>query len=385
MAEKKNQHFVPKYYFRYFNNNKEFISTLIVDKGNLIPVASLSGQASRSYFYGDITFENNVCLVEHELKKYLDEFSNTKKINKKLRKGILKNILYQEGRTVKKRKQTANVWATMAAMEDLNKKANNIEKARKWYAENATVGAPDIEDEKNWQWQIMKMAQESIWTMEDLSFILLKNSTEIPFIFSDAPVIFINPHMKNFYQYGVIGNLSKGLIVAYPLSQNYLVVFYDADVYRLKMSCMKKYDKSDNILELDNEEEIDKFNYLQYINADACVYSGDTRALDKYRGVVRKSGINVFECKIEVTTDTKDDFQLKFSGSLAADMEFPELPIFDYALSKRMVMARPKPYKKYKYIQKERLNKIKSKDFIEEMMRMSKDEIMDILSAGKFA
>lgn len=385
MAEKKNQHFVPKYYFRYFNDRKEFISSLIVDKGILIPISSLSGQASKPYFYGDKTFENQVCIVENELKKYLDDFFNLKKIDKKLKKGILKNILYQEGRTVKKRKQTAQVWAAMAAMEDLNKNAKNIEEARAWYAENSIINNPDVQDEKDWQWRIMKMAQESLWTMEDLSCILLKNNTDTPFIFSDAPVIFMNPHMRNFYENGVVGNLSKGLVVVYPLSQNYSIVFFDADVYRIKNSYVKDYKKLENILNINKSEDIDVLNHLQYMNADSCIYSGKPEILRKYEGVIRDSKINVFECKIEVVEDSAYDFKVKFSGALDSDTSFPEIPIFDYSLSKRIVMARPKPYKKYKEINEKRIKKITNKEFINSLRNMSKDEVLDILSAGKFA
>ena len=44
MAAKKNQHYVPQYYFRYFNDKQKFISLLLVNDKRIINKCSISDQ-----------------------------------------------------------------------------------------------------------------------------------------------------------------------------------------------------------------------------------------------------------------------------------------------------------------------------------------------------
>ena len=77
MAAKKNQHYVPQYYFRYFNDKQKFISLLLVNDKRIINKCSISDQSSLPYFYGDSEVENKICIIENSnriaLNKFLDE------------------------------------------------------------------------------------------------------------------------------------------------------------------------------------------------------------------------------------------------------------------------------------------------------------------------
>jgi len=53
MPENKRQHYVPQAYLRLFSRaNDNRIGVYAIDRGKLIPNASIRGQACRDYFYG---------------------------------------------------------------------------------------------------------------------------------------------------------------------------------------------------------------------------------------------------------------------------------------------------------------------------------------------
>src|SRR3546814_11812159 len=94
----------------------------------------------------------------------------------------------------------------------------------------------------------MLLALSSTWSMSDLSCILLENNTEIPFIFSDSPVVFLNYHMSNFSELGIVGTMSKGLVVVFPVDPRYCVLLYDSDAYRLALPYARALDKTRSVL-----------------------------------------------------------------------------------------------------------------------------------------
>ncbi len=64
MAEGVNQHFVPQFYFRYFSDNSRSINVLLKKSGRVITNASIKGQASKRYFYGDSKAEAQLKIVD---------------------------------------------------------------------------------------------------------------------------------------------------------------------------------------------------------------------------------------------------------------------------------------------------------------------------------
>ncbi len=109
MANKANQHYVPQFYFRYFSKDGKSICALNRDNGSIIETASIKGQASKKYFYGDSNVED--CLSEIEgifsdaLRKIMDSFSfdDCTPENYFL---LLQNIMLQKSRTMSARKKS---------------------------------------------------------------------------------------------------------------------------------------------------------------------------------------------------------------------------------------------------------------------------------------
>lgn len=223
----------------------------------------------------------------------------------------------------------------------------------------------------------MQLALSSTWSMADLDCVLLENNTNIPFVFSDSPVVHLNQHMSDFSDSGIFGTMSKGLMVVFPLNPKYCVLLYDADVYRLALSYVCNFDKVKSVLVV-SEADVKVVNALQYLNSERCVYSADVEYLKSFLGMPVAEIRAGFDCAVDAVVDTPDEFTLKFHGAYKG-VNFPELPFFDYKKSKRFVQARPKPLKIYDRRNKKRLALLKDKNFFRKLADMSFEEVMDAM------
>ncbi|GGI17600.1 DUF4238 domain-containing protein [Oxalicibacterium faecigallinarum] len=374
--KKKNQHFVPQFYFRYFNEKKKHICSYLISKKRIIENCSIADQASKSYFYGDGEVEDEVCEVENVLKKNIDYALELRRVDKKVERGVIQCIQYQDARTSKKRNQTQTVWKTLEAYFDISEKVKNIEEAKNWKKENSLENFDA--DDKRWQWHSMVLAFESGWAMEDLECILLRNSSQLPFVFSDAPAVFINPCMRDFPKHPTTGALSAGLIVVFPISPDLCFIYYDSSIYKLKSSYGKMFDRKNSVLTI-SEGDVLTINTLQFINAASCIYSADAAALLKFETLDRGDNSEAFECAIDTVKDTETDFKLMFHGVLPEARGFPDIPFFNFTKALRYIPVRPKALKKYKERNIKRLDRFKDKNFRDKFAAANQDEKMSLL------
>ena len=66
MPQNKNQHYVPKRYFRWFASDAKRINLVQKQTGNVVLGAGIKGQSSREYFYGDKNLERTITDLETE-------------------------------------------------------------------------------------------------------------------------------------------------------------------------------------------------------------------------------------------------------------------------------------------------------------------------------
>lgn len=376
----KNQHYVPQHYFRNFSNGEKFIAAHLLKKNTIIERCSIADQASKRFFYGDQDFEDEVCKVENKVRAGLNEIIIRREVTNSTKLGLIDYIAYQEARTSKKRAQTKSAWQTIQAMLDLSGREKTIEDARAWLKENKIE---DFEpDEKEWHWRLMQLAIDARWQLQDLACLLLETDSESPFIFNDAPVALINPHMRNFKHHGTAGIISKGLIISFPLSNTLSAILYDKDVYRIKMNYIRRLNKRAKSLRIESNE-VDVLNKLQYIFAENCVYAVDSKFFHSNYHDWRSENRG-FDCKIETITDGKDEFKLKFSGILEEVDCVPELPFFDFEVARKFTASRPKPTRELKRRQENRLNTIKGADFFKKIKGMNFNQMTEFLSLRNF-
>lgn len=96
----------------------------------------------------------------------------------------------------------------------------------------------------------------------DLKYKLLKNTTQIPFIISDNPLVLYNQFLEkrkwNFVSQRGYG--SKGLQMFLPINDQYMLVLYDADLYKIG-------NKKEIVVKIDYQDSINQLNILQFLNS----------------------------------------------------------------------------------------------------------------------
>lgn len=270
MADKENQHYVPQYYFRFFSNNGKSISLINKSTGKLVTTASIKGQASKSYFYGDKVVEDSITKLEScflaPLKKLKDckSFASLDDSEVIL---ILQSIMFQRSRTLATRldrrdqsQHIANLFLEIAInnCEDLS------DEIKQQLRESTTV----VPDAKEFQKIEIIESVSNAHFLFDLGRAILKNRTNKPFIFGDAPVVFSNPFQQNICSRGVLGMRNPGLIIFFPLSPRTAIFLYDRNVYKVKPN------KNGNI-DVRHAKDIDQLNSLQLHSAASAAYFDD--------------------------------------------------------------------------------------------------------------
>ena len=118
---------------------------------------------------------------------------------------------------------------------------------------------------------VLSIADRLIIENSDLDIIIINNKTNIPFITSDVPVIYINP-----IEADNTGLSNIGEVIFCPISESKLVMFYDKKIYD------KSYIKLKSEISEGEEEIIHNFNKYQYISANERIMSLECNVFDTY-------------------------------------------------------------------------------------------------------
>src|ERR1700682_4274498 len=102
MTSKKNQHYVPKFYFRFFCGAEDEICVLNRRDGAVYEHAPIRSQASRNKFYGNAEVENAICQLEGFFSAALQKLRDTNDfhaLGKEQYLALLQGIAFQKSRT----------------------------------------------------------------------------------------------------------------------------------------------------------------------------------------------------------------------------------------------------------------------------------------------
>jgi len=268
MTKKANQHYVPQFYFRYFSETGKDICVLNRKTGTTINSASIKGQASKKYFYGDSDIEDQISKIEGFFSSALSSIRNPFTFENCSYDSyflILQNLMLQKARTVTARQKNKagedRLLQLYLECEITNDQNLDAETKKAFYEIARNVEA----DPKQYQLMGMTIAIETAEALTDLFPIIIKNLTFKPFIFSDSPVIFINPLQKKIRLRGVLGANTPGLIIMYPLGPRHCLMLIDQNSYRIKKL-------KHNNLSIRNNADVAKINKLQIHNSANAVY-----------------------------------------------------------------------------------------------------------------
>lgn len=112
-----------------------------------------------------------------------------------------------------------------------------------------------------------------VMTISDLSLLILRNQTAVPFIMGDAPCVFSNHYMRDIRNSGVLGFTTPGLMVALPIDWRTQILFYDATVYQPDYSTA-------GYIDICRIGDISLLNALQVHSAKENVYFSDESSED---------------------------------------------------------------------------------------------------------
>lgn len=271
MSHKKNQHFVPKFYFRQFSKDGASICVLHRKSGRLIERASISGQASQARFYGDTSVEDALTAIEGNCSTALRELaqlSDPTHLPPDFVDILLDWMNLQSSRTVtaraaSKHRNDAFLRLQLEAMlhNDMtltDERRNELLSMLPWMEADA-VSAQLME---------MDIALECASSLRDLTPVFLANKTNRPYVFGDSPVVLYNSFRRHIDVRGVLGLDSVGLMVFYPLSSALCLMLLDPHCYGLKKS-------TGNRIEVRALPDVMALNKLQLHAASECVFFGD--------------------------------------------------------------------------------------------------------------
>jgi hypothetical protein len=272
-----NQHFVPKHYFRNFTLGREHVSLLLTKSGQIVHSASIRGQCSRNHFYGPEQVEHAFAQLDNKFAKVLHHWIDFTWIAdvpfvRDFEVQLRQFALMQQVRTsffanklkegdeqrfteyIKYHLQSKGDAESLEILDLLNSGTVNIRRS----------GSRDLTA------MAIEAALEEWPLIVDLRLLLLRNRTDFPFVFSDAPVLFYNSYLRNVTNRGTLGLQSPGLQIMCPLDSGTYALLFDNSIYEGTFG---------NVYQVDVYERADvsQLNALQLHNSENAVYFADTR------------------------------------------------------------------------------------------------------------
>lgn len=268
MVRYKNQHYVPKFYFKLFSKNKKTICLYVISQNKFIEHATIKDQCSKSYFYSKNTNIKKIfSQLEGSAKNILTKIiknNSLNELNNEEIENLKSNILFQHGRT-KFAKDRENDLANFF-FDLLKPKIYDDAKKAGEHISWESIKNTKIEMKSNYTLFLSMMTGI---LLIDMKACLLENKSQMDFIFSDNPVVFFNSFFNDKYSYGTTGLSSTGLQIFYPINSKLILFLYDSDFYEVRSTKINK------------TKDIKRLNGLQILNCDNNIYFENWDIKDK--------------------------------------------------------------------------------------------------------
>ncbi|MBU0639659.1 MAG: DUF4238 domain-containing protein [Planctomycetes bacterium] len=278
MADRLNQHWVPQYYFRLFSNGTSRIHLLLKSQDCLVLNAPIRGQCARRKFYGPPEFESALATIESTdaavIRRAIAHAWKPEAAMQHEDHGLIcRACVFQRART----------------SLEANKGGAALESFGLYAFRHHLAMAPGIDDRERLlaaidsgqckvnvsrQYAValaMSEALRGATFLLDLGVRLLRNRTDSPFIFGDAPVIFANPLLAKIHSRGVLGLTSPGLIVVWPFDSRTMLLLLDEAAYEGEVV-------EGEVVDVVNRGDVSQLNALQLHHSEAIVYFGSSDA-----------------------------------------------------------------------------------------------------------
>lgn len=268
MAEKKNQHYIPKFYLRNFSyeNNGKQIGVFNLSNEIFVSKGKLKTQGSKNFFYGqDGVIEHELVNIEDLLAQQLHKITSKEEIPKKLTKEHINLLLFlslTDLRNPVRINMLKNGCVEMG--KQLIELDPNID-LKKFLPEISHDDAVKLS---------MSSISNVIEEIIDLDFKIFKNTTKQPFITSDFPIVKYNQFLESRdWPLAKAGYGLSGLQIFIPLNPELMIVFYDSEIYKVG-------NKREKIVLINDLLDIENLNILQFVNCFESIFFNEKTSED---------------------------------------------------------------------------------------------------------
>lgn len=350
----RNQHYVPENYFEEFSQDGVSIGALFKKSGRAQKNVSFKDQSSDHWFYGNAEQEDQITEFDtkyfHNRVAVLNDLANgASGLSCEQVSILLENVQFQRERTLSFRRAEQGV-------HDFHEDffAPQVDDLKNYDSGHSVEATEAVKNALQGLFKALSAPKESqfaklmlIDTAEvaDLGFVILRNRTSLPFIFSDSPVAYTNIALSDF-KCSKIENNSVGLQIFYPLNREFLALYYDASVYGLSGSCSA-------VIDITNNNDINQINKLQLHEATNSIYFGSGDDLEYVKMLWDEERLN-FGSKtrtVEETSElTAECFETGRTILSIVEPEpsfYPSLSFFTTDLSKSNIPYREAYWRKF--------------------------------------
>lgn len=255
MSECKKQHYVPKFYLRYFLFDENRFYLYNVEEDSDIGLVPYKDQYCEKYFYGDdLSWEKMLSKKENEWNKAI---LKTLENDTTQLESIKEFVLFQLVRTKAYNDHLKKANSRLFEETLTTKYANDIDGTM---AKEVKVASDKNAEALAKPSASLNMIRNLLDVISDLDFVKIFYNTKRKIISSDNPILMIDPYMPIYAGLGTIG-----LILIFPINSNNLGVFYDSKIY-------DRF-RNKQFVEIKNEAEVKKINALIYANSSKLIYS----------------------------------------------------------------------------------------------------------------
>lgn len=301
-TEKKNQHYIPKFYLKKFSYklNEKQIGVFNTKSNFFMVDAKLKTQASKNFFYGsDGKVEEALGILEKIYGETFNQIIFKEKLSKNdpnEKRELISFIVVSNLRNPVTIRNAQNIFSDI---EMETKKLFPNEKLH-----NPTGQIPHEETVKILLSKMMKIAEY----LKDLDYKLLINHSNIPFIISDLPIVKYNQFFEQAKIKIPLSYGSIGIQFFLPISPKLMVVFFDNRTYKIGF-------KKQQEIPLFNINEINQLNLLQFVNNENIIFFNES-ITEKYLFDLKTKSTKFLKANIPVVQNTKvfNKSEMKFEN-----------------------------------------------------------------------
>lgn len=335
MAEKKNQPYLPKAYLRNFSyqNNGKQIGVFIPKNRFYFPTAKLKSQGSKNFYYGkDSSIEDSLMSLEDRISPIIRDILENKKLPLRESDDHLKLLCFV---ALTELRNPININKSNEMMGEINRRLIEISPN---ITENDLI--PELTHQASVELSLSGLSL-NMTILRDLDYKILINNTNRCFISSDFPIIKYNQFLES-KRWPLIktGNGVIGLQILIPLNSQQMLILFDSSIYKIGNK------KQQNVL-LNNPDEIDQLNILQFLNNIESIYFDD-KCDQNYLNKLHLKSIKYKRAHTaqadlvplkEIETNLNKDSDLIYVGSSDLDINLSISEIKIHTKGKKIVLT----------------------------------------------